>query len=137
MTLPNKADDKVLKSLKASQRWDQTDADSPQQSEHFSFNAQVWLWSGGENKGSWFFVTLPEDLGQKIRKRFNNTHASRNGLIRAEVQIGQTVWKTSLLWHNPTNSYLVALKAAVRKAEALDKGDDVTVQFKILPLGTK
>ena len=132
------SNDKVLKSLKASQNWaapDLTADDTHHTPESHSFTADVWLWSNGADKGSWHFVTMPEDLGQTIKTTYGKTHASRNGLIRVEAQIGTTSWKTSLLWHNPTNSYLVALKAAVRKKEDIIVGEALTLSFKVMPLG--
>ena len=133
------ADSKVLKSLQASQRWaEPEEVEKPL--EAMSFEAEVWLWSSPESSekgGSWHFVTMPEPQGLEIKNTFGKTHANRNGLVRVSAQIGKTQWKTSLLWHNPTRSYLVALKASVRKAESIQKGDVITVKFTILPLGSK
>lgn len=125
-------ENKILKSLQASQRW--ADVDQTTQT-NYSFAAGVWLWSGGENKGSWYFVTLPEALAQTIKNSYGQTHARRNGLVRVEAKIGQTTWQTSLLWHNPSKSYLLALKAAVRKAEDVHVDETRTIEFKILPMG--
>jgi len=129
-------DNKILKSLHASQRWAEA-AQVNSSPAYYHFTAEVWLWSGGEAKASWYFVTMPEALGQTIKQNYGQTHASRNGLIRVEAKIGQTKWQTSLLWHNPTKSYLVALKAAVRKSEEVTVGEKLTLEFSPLPIGAK
>ena len=51
------------------------------------------------------------------------------GVIPVNVQIGKTEFQTSLI---PKDGlYLVPLKASVRKAEHLEKGDHVTVRLEI------
>ena len=125
--------DQVLKSLKASAEW--SEATSYDEGGEFVVSAEVWLWSGGGDKGSWHFVTLPEDMAAEILESYGQTHASRNGLIRVEAKVGKTAWQTSLLKHNPSKSYLIALKAAVRKAESITAGEMLTLRFKVIPFG--
>lgn len=50
-------------------------------------------------------------------------------MIPATVQIGKTKYKTAL-WHKD-GSYIVPIKASVRKAEKLEKGDTVTVRLQV------
>ena len=51
------------------------------------------------------------------------------GVIPVSVQIGKTTWKTSLFPKD--GGYLVPIKDAVRKAEALAEGDTATVNIAI------
>ena len=52
------------------------------------------------------------------------------GMIPAKIRIGRTEWTTAL-W--PKNGrYVVPLRDAVRKAERLELGDNVTVQLEVL-----
>jgi hypothetical protein len=51
------------------------------------------------------------------------------GMIPAQVRIGKTEWETSL-WPKD-GSYIVPIKASVRKAEKLAEGDSVIVQLKV------
>jgi hypothetical protein len=48
------------------------------------------------------------------------------------VTIGKTQWRTSLFPDKKTNSYLVAIKAAVRKGENIEAGETVTATIHIL-----
>lgn len=51
------------------------------------------------------------------------------GMIPVTVQLGDTRWETSL-WPKD-GSYIVPIKASVRKAEKLDEGDNVTIQLEV------
>ena len=49
------------------------------------------------------------------------------GSARVEVVIGGTRWKTSVFPHKESGGWILPVKAAVRKAEELVEGDQVTV----------
>lgn len=86
--------------------------------------AEVWEATG---KAAWSFVTLPVDTAEDIRY-FSGPRRGW-GSVRVEVTLGKSRWKTSLFPDNKRNSYLLPLKAAVRKAEKIGTGD--TVQFEL------
>lgn len=90
---------------------------------HFSFEARVWKWPGDLG---WFFVSVPKDIYKEIKEK------KGKGLIRTEVTVGETVWKTSLLPHTLSGTYLLALKASVRKKEEIFEGDTVSLSIKVL-----
>ena len=92
----------------------------------FSFAATVWRHSG---QGGWHFVTLPEDVAEAIRffrpaKGFTP--------IAVAAEIGGTRWKTSVFPDSKSRSYLLALKADVRKAEKIGHGDTVSVRLSLI-----
>ena len=93
---------------------------------HIEFNAKIWFWRG---PSPFYFVTVPEQQSQDL-KAIVALVTYGWGMIPATVQIGKTEWKTSLF--HKDGSYIVPLKASVRKAENLDEGDDVTVRLKVL-----
>jgi Domain of unknown function (DUF1905) len=88
----------------------------------FTFTAPLWLYSG---KGSWHFVTLPIDAASEIK--FFNAAAKGFMPIAVDVSINQTRWKTSLFPDSKSGSYLLPIKAAVRKAENLSVGTPVAL----------
>jgi hypothetical protein len=47
------------------------------------------------------------------------------------VTIGQTVWKTSIFPDSKSGSYLLPLKAEVRKKEKIGVGDTLTFSIEI------
>ena len=87
----------------------------------------MWLWNG---KGSWHFVTLPEDLGHEIR--FHTGEQKAFGSIAVKVKCGKSEWKTSLFRDKKSGSYLLPVKASVRDSEALHAGDMLSVEISLL-----
>ena len=93
----------------------------------YTVRAKVWRWKGG----SWHFVNLSLKQSAEIRRRFGGT-ARGWGSLRVRVKIGDTEWNTSLFPERKSKSYLLPIKTDVRKAEAIDAGDLVTVVLYII-----
>lgn len=47
------------------------------------------------------------------------------GSLPVEVTIGKTVWKTSIFPEKTSGSYILPVKAMVRKAEKIEAGDEI------------
>lgn len=89
------------------------------------FRGKIWFWRG---PAPWFFVTVPEAQSHDL-KAISNTVTYGWGVIPVEVQLGSTVWKTSLFPQN--DLYLVPIKASVRKAENLQEDDEVFIRLSV------
>lgn len=94
----------------------------------WQFCAPLWRWSGGESATSWFFVTVDAGLAAQIRAA-SRGRAGAWGMVKVQAQVGRTRWATSLFFSKDVGSYLLPMKASVRKAERLAEGGDVTVQL--------
>ena len=92
---------------------------------NIEFNGKIWFWRG---PAPWYFVTVPAKQSRDL-KAISSLVTYGWGVIPVTVRIGKTVWKTSLFPKD--GRYLVPIKASVRKAEKLDKGDKVTVRLEI------
>ena len=89
------------------------------------FNGKIWFWRG---PAPWFFVTVPENYSQDI-KAISGMVTYGWGVIPVTVWVGETEFTTSLI---PKDGlYLVPIKASVRKAEGLEKDDEVTLRLEI------
>lgn len=86
------------------------------------FKARLWLYQG---KGAWHFVTLPRAAADEIR--FHNPLARGFMPIACVAAIGKTSWQTSVFPDSKSGSYVLAVKADVRKAEKIQAGDTVNV----------
>ena len=96
----------------------------------FRFQAPVWKWSG-EGPTSWFFITLPFDITDEIDEIA--TEAKRGfGSVRVKASIGNTTWATSLFPSKEQKSFILPVKAAVRKAEALVDGTVANVRVQLV-----
>ena len=89
------------------------------------FNGKILFWKG---PAPWFFVTVPAKQSRDL-KAISGIVTYGWGVIPVDVRIGKTGWKTSLFPKD--GRYLVPIKASVRKAENLDKGDKVTVRLEV------
>ena len=93
----------------------------------YSLSAEVWLYSG---MAAWHFLTLPTETAQEIDHIF---HLSKRGWgsLRVTVTIGRTSWQTSIFPDKKSNSYLLPLKAEVRKKESIKAGDKIDFRLEI------
>ena len=89
------------------------------------FNGKIWFWKG---PAPFFFVTIPGKQSRDI-KAISAIVTYGWGVIPVHVRIGKTEWQTSLFPKD--GRYLVPIKASVRKAEKLEKGDKVTVRLEV------
>lgn len=92
---------------------------------NIEFTGKIIFWRG---PSPYFFVPVPDAQSRDI-KAISNMVTYGWGVIPVRARIGRTEFTTSLF---PKDGlYLVPIKANVRKAENLEKGDDVTVQIEI------
>jgi len=95
----------------------------------FRFAAPLWEHTG---EAAWHFVTLPPDIADAIA---DMTASERRGFgsVRVTVTVGDTTWTTSVFPDSRAGTYLLPIKAAVRKAEALTAGDRLTADLTVRP----
>ncbi len=88
---------------------------------NFVIEAVLWKYS---STAAWYFLTLPPAVAEHIRPL-----APKVGFrsVRVKATVGQTTWKTSLFPDTKSNSYLLPMKADVRRREVLNEADEVVV----------
>ena len=89
------------------------------------FSGEIIFWKG---PAPWYFVAMPEPHASELRA-IASLVTYGWGVIPVTVQIGKTTWQTSLFPKDGT--YLVPLRADIRKAEKLDEGDTVTLRLEV------
>ena len=87
------------------------------------FEAELWRHTG---EAAWHFVTLPDDLADALRAWHAEQHRPF-GSLRVTATIGETTWATSLFADTKRGSYLLPVKAEVRRREQIVDGDRVHV----------
>jgi hypothetical protein len=95
----------------------------------FAFTGEVWRWES--EKASWFFVTLPLDTAEQIRFFFPLRRGF--GSIPVQVQIGASRWRTSIFPDKRSGSFILPLKAPVRRAESFGEGDKISIEVTVSP----
>jgi hypothetical protein len=96
---------------------------------HFTITASLWLYPG-EN-GSWHFLTIPKDIGTRIKTR---AHPVKRGWgsVRVRAHIGETTWDTSIFPDSRSGTYILPIKASVRRKEGVFEGDTVSFSITLL-----
>lgn len=89
--------------------------------------ARVWEWQG---KGSWHFVTIEKDDGQKIKKDYIWPRRGF-GSIPVTVTAGKTVWKTSI-FPEKEGTFLLPIKKEVRVKEGITIGDTISIEIEVI-----
>ena len=92
-----------------------------------TFKDKLWRYPGGSG---WYFVSLPNDMSEHI-KLISSGETVGLGYVRVKVLVGRTIWKTTL-FPSKEGTYLLAVKATVRKAENFKVGDTIKVSFERL-----
>lgn len=87
----------------------------------------MWLYPG---KGGWHFVNLSSKQSREIRALFG-MDARGFGSLPVSVRIGDTEWMTSIFPDSTSQSYLFAIKAAVRQKEGITTDKTITATVRI------
>ncbi len=97
---------------------------------NFTFIGKCWVWQG---KGTWHFITLPQDKSEEIKFFSDNYFGKRRGWgsVRVSANIGGTVWETSVFPSGSLDAYILPIKAEVRKKQKITAEDDVQVLLQI------
>lgn len=90
---------------------------------------EVFYWRG---PSPYHFVAVSEPEAEEIREVARHVTYGW-GMIPVEGRVGRTRFTTSLYAHDGT--YAIPLKDAVRRAEGIELGDDVTVKMRVAPRG--
>lgn len=94
----------------------------------YTFDADLWRHDGD---AAWHFVTLPFDVADDIEERHGRS-AGGFGSVRVRVRVGATEWATSVFPDNKRRSYLLPVKADVRRREQLADGSRVRVELEVV-----
>lgn len=93
----------------------------------WKWKSKVWLYPG---HAGWHFVTVPKKESGEIRTLFGSM-AKGWGSLPVSVTLGKTVWETSIFPDNTSKTYLLPLKAAMRKKEGVLAEDTVSLSITI------
>jgi len=92
---------------------------------HFQFQTRVFHWRG---PSPFFFAPVPREQAEAIR-RLAKAVSYGWGMIPVEARIGQTAFTTALFPKDET--YLLPIKAAVRRQAGVTAGDAVAVEMTV------
>lgn len=94
------------------------------------FTATPYRWEARTER--WVFVDLPAPLSADIAEIPRPRRGF--GSLRVEVRVGTSVWRTSIFPAGPNVGFVLPLKRAVREAEGIEVGRDVSILLGVLDL---
>nr|WP_167218207.1 DUF1905 domain-containing protein [Kribbella shirazensis] len=83
-----------------------------------------------EGEGSWYFVTVPEEISDEITD-LSEGRRKGFGSVRVAVTIGDSNWRTSV-FPTKTGTYVLPIKKPVRLAEELVEGIPVDTRLELV-----
>jgi hypothetical protein len=95
----------------------------------FVFAAELWLWDA-RRVDTWTFVTLPEDVSDQIREIAAPGRGF--GSVKVRAGVGASSWSTSVFPDKASGCYVLPIKAAVRKKNAVEPGDVIEVTVEVV-----
>ena len=91
----------------------------------YECNASVWKHSA---TGGWYFVSLPIEFSEEIRQNMKWQEEGW-GRLKAKVKIRETSWDTAIWYDTKLGTYILPLKAVIRKKEKIKIGDIFEIEI--------
>ena len=95
----------------------------------YTMTEMVFLYPG--ESANWHFVPITKAIGIEIKEKYGK-YAKGFGSLPVTVTIGKTTWQTSIFPDKYSGSYILPLKAQVRKREEVIAGEKITYKIKLL-----
>jgi tripartite-type tricarboxylate transporter receptor subunit TctC len=93
----------------------------------YKFKAKIWVYGGA---GAWHFVTLPEKTSDEINFLFYEVKRGWNS-HPVKVKIKESEWKTSIFFSKELRSFIMPIKADIRKKQNIQENDKIEISFEI------
>lgn len=93
----------------------------------YHVQSEVWVYPG--ESANWYFTSVPKKISALLKEKFGSLRRGF-GSLPVTVSVGQTSWRTSLFPDKKSGTYLLPLKAQVRKKENIHQGDHI--KFKLV-----
>lgn len=89
----------------------------------YEFAAEPWQYSA---PGGWYFISVPENVSKEIMENLKWQEEGW-GRLKITAEIGSSQWKTSIWFDTKRNTYLLPLKADIRKKENIEIRKNIDV----------
>lgn len=94
----------------------------------YEFCARAYQYSASADMSGWTIVSLPSELSAQIRAHFQWLEEGW-GRMKVTAEVGGSAWKTAIWFDTKQNTYLLPLKATIRKKEKILPDQDVKVSI--------
>jgi len=94
----------------------------------YKIKSEVWLYPG---MAGWHFLGIPKKQSTEIKEKYG-ARAKGWGSLPVMVTIRKTRWKTSIFPDKKSGTYLLPLKASVRKKEGIFVRDNISFSIQVM-----
>ena len=91
----------------------------------YQFKAKLWK---NKSEGGWYFVTIPKNYSKEIRSHLQWQEEGW-GRMKTVAKIKDIQWKTSIWFDSKGQSYVLPIKAIIRKKASLKENDLLTISI--------
>ena len=91
----------------------------------YEFSSKMWQHG---SSGGWFFVSLPKDMASEIREHLGWQEEGW-GRMKVTAQIGERDWDTAIWFDSKAGTYLLPIKAEIRKRSNLKPGEPIGIML--------
>ena len=96
----------------------------------YDFYASPYQYSSSEEMCGWTFVSLPKELALEIRDNFKCREEGW-GRMKITAKLGKSEWQTAIWFDTKQDTYLLPLKAIIRKQEKIVLGEEVKITISV------
>lgn len=101
------------------------------------FSAPLQVWTNESESSSVGFVILPEDAaeqvaGHELARRLELGKRRGFGSVKVTARIGDSEWSTSVFPQKGRESWFMAVKVGIRRAEGIEEGDEIAIALELL-----
>lgn len=89
----------------------------------YEFSEKPWQHA---SPGGWYFASLPKEMAKEIRDSLKSEEEGW-GRLKATAKIGNSEWKTAIWFDTKVDTYMLPLKAEIRKKEHIETGKQVAI----------
>ncbi len=93
----------------------------------YEFSGKLWKSS---EQGGWQFISLPNDISKEIRESLKWQEEGW-GRMKATARIKEIDWETAIWFDKKADTYLLPIKADIRKKATIKLDDLVKVSISI------
>ncbi|MFM8363495.1 MAG: DUF1905 domain-containing protein [Haliscomenobacter sp.] len=83
----------------------------------YEFSANVWKHPA---PSAWYFISLPQEISNEIREYFKGQEEGW-GRLNVTAKIGSCQWETAIWFDTKYRTYLLPIKAEVRRKEMIEE----------------
>lgn len=100
------------------------------------FSAPLQIWTNEAENSSVGFVILPEEAaeivaGHELARQLELGRRRGFRSVKVTARVGDSTWDTSVFPQKGRESWFMAVKVGVRRAEGIEEGDPVEVELRL------